>query len=140
MKVRFDTFLDTRELGHDTFELLAPLYVSILIGAETYECMIPEGFVTDFCSVPRVPFAYTLFGGKYNRTGTLHDALYSNWSHIKLIHAALRTELPVTKELADAILYQSLRDEGASYLTAISMYQGVNLFGGKYYQRANPQS
>jgi hypothetical protein len=139
MKVRFDTFLDTRELGHDTFILLAPLYVSILIGDETYECVIPEGFVTDFCSVPRVPFAYTLFGGKYNKTGTLHDALYSDWTHIRLIHSTYRTELPITRQLADQILYQSLIDEGSSKFTASSMYQGVNLFGYKYYKRVSSQ-
>ena len=133
--VSYGTQLDTRELDHNVWQLLNPLYADIVINGEHYECIVPEGFTTDFCSVPRVPFAYTLFGGKYNRTGTLHDALYSDWTHIKIIHAALRYEQPITRELADKILYASLIGEGATHFTAWSMYQGVNVFGAKYYQR-----
>lgn len=134
-KVTYGTMLETRELAEKTFELTKPLYSNIMIDDEWYECIIPEGFVTDFASVPRVPFAYMLFGGKYNRTGTLHDGLYGNWHQIKLVHAALRYEVLVTKELADKVLYRSLLDEGASSFTAYMMYQGVNVFGGQFYKR-----
>lgn len=134
-KVTYGTMLETRELAEKTFELAKPLYSNIMISGEWYECVIPEGFVTDFASVPRIPFAYMLFGGKYNRTGTLHDGLYCDWRHIKIVHSALRHEVKITKELADNILYQSLIDEGASYFTACMMYQGVNVFGGQFYKR-----
>lgn len=135
-KVTYGTMLETREIAEKTFELTKPLYCHIMINHEWYECIVPEGFISDYCSVPRVPFAYMLFGGKYNKTGTLHDALYGDWSKIQIIHSASRFYIPITKELADNILYQSLRDEGASYFTAISMYQGVNVFGGIFFKRA----
>lgn len=138
-KVEFSTFLDTRELADKLYYLLKPLYAHIYIDGEWFECIIPEGFITDFCSVPRVPLAYTLFGGKYNRTGTLHDALYSDWSEIKIVNAASRKELPITKELADGILYQSLIDEGAWQATAWSMWSGVATFGNKFYKRLDNQ-
>lgn len=134
-KVEFATYLDTREIAEKVHELLKPLYVKILIDDETFECIIPEGMLTDFTSVPRVPLAYTLFGGKYNRTGVLHDGLYSDWSAIKIIHAALRYELPITKELADDMLYQSLIDEGAWRSTAYAMWAGVHNFGSLFYKR-----
>lgn len=133
--VTYGTFLDTREIAEGVFELISPLYSTIIINGESYECVIPSGMITDFCSVPRVPFAYTLFGGKYNRTGTLHDGLYGNWHQIKLIHSALRSEAIITKEIADKILYQSLIDEGAWKSTAWAMYQGVNVFGKQFYKR-----
>jgi hypothetical protein len=134
-KVQYVTFLDSREKADGVFELLKPLYASILINNQWYECVIPAGFVTDFCSVPRVPLAYTLFGGKYNRTGTLHDGLYGTWSEIKILHAVSRVELPITKKLADSILYRSLLNEGASWFTASAMWSGVNMFGSQYFKR-----
>ena len=134
-KVSNSTYLDTREMAKDLFLLLKPLYCHVLIDEEWYECIIPEGFITDYCSVPRVPLAYTLFGGKYNRTGTFHDALYSDWKEIKIVHAASREELPITKELADGILYKSLVDEGAWSTTAYSMWLGVHTFGSMFYKR-----
>ena len=134
-KVTYGTFLDAREIAEKVFELINPLYCNIIIDGENYECIIPEGFLTDYASVPRVPFAYMLFGGKYNRTGTLHDGLYGNWHKIKIIHSSLRSEVIITKELSDKILYQSLLDEGASKFTAYMMYQGVNVFGAQFYKR-----
>jgi len=134
-RVVYGTYLDVREKADGVFELTAPLYGNVIIDGELYECIVPVGFITDFCSVPRVPFAYMLFGGKYNKTGTLHDALYGNWHEIKLIHAAERYYVPITKELADGILYRSLLDEGASKFTAYMMYQGVNVFGSAFYKR-----
>jgi hypothetical protein len=134
-RVTYGTKLDTRELDHGAYELINPLYANIMIDGEWCECIVPQGFVTDYCSVPRVPFAYMLFGGKYNRTGVLHDALYGNWHQIKLVHSATRYELVITKELADLILHQSLIDEGAWSTTAWVMYQGVNVFGKIFYKR-----
>lgn len=134
-KVAFGNYLDIREIATKLYILINPFYCNILIDNEWYECIIPEGFISDGCSVPRVPLAYTLFGGKYNRTGTLHDALYGDWGKIKIVHSANRNEIKITKKLADDILYQSLIDEGATRFTAYSMYQGVNVFGGMFYKR-----
>jgi len=134
-KVMYGTMLETREIAEKTFELTKPLYSNIMINHEWYECIVPEGFLTDYASVPRIPFAYMLFGGKYNKTGTLHDAMYGDWREIKIIHSADRYQIPITKKLADNILYRSLIDEGASKFTAYSMYQGVNVFGGVFFKR-----
>jgi len=134
-KVVYGTFLDVREKADGIFELINPLYCHLVINDEVFECVIPETFLTDFCSVPRVPFAYYLFGGKYNKTGTFHDALYGDWREIKIIHSADRYTIPITKKLADNILYRSLLDEGASKFTAYSMYQGVNVFGSVFFKR-----
>jgi hypothetical protein len=134
-KVIYGTFLDVREKAEGVFELINPLYCHITIDSQVYECIIPETFVTDFCSVPRAPLAYMLMGGKYNKTGTLHDALYSSWDKIKILHTESRQQIKITKELADSILYRAVIDQGAWKITASLMYQGVNIFGGQYYKR-----
>jgi len=37
---------------------------------------IPEGFETDFASVPRVPIVYLVWGGRAHREAGIHDFLY----------------------------------------------------------------
>jgi hypothetical protein len=74
----FLTSLDAREIGWKDgriiWELLAPLIYQRDCGGII---QIPQGFQTDFCSVPRHPaFVFGLCGAKFNRTGTLHDYCY----------------------------------------------------------------
>lgn len=40
--------------------------------------VVPAGFVTDFASVPRLPFAYMLFGNTGHAPAVLHDWLCRN--------------------------------------------------------------
>src|ERR1035437_1028312 len=39
---------------------------------------VPANFMTDFCSIPRAPFIYQLYGGLANKSGALHDWLYQS--------------------------------------------------------------
>lgn len=39
------------------------------------EFVVPVGFETDYCSVPRVVFAYALAGDRFHAAGALHDYL-----------------------------------------------------------------
>lgn len=75
---RFLTELDVKRLpdkdGRKQWKLLAPLiYESSSVGV----IVVPTGFVTDFSSVPRLPFIYWFFGGRGDQEGVLHDYLYS---------------------------------------------------------------
>lgn len=57
-----------------TWRLLEPLcYVSPIFGGLI---VVPAGFVTDFASVPRLPFSYWLFGGVGQAAAVVHDYLY----------------------------------------------------------------
>lgn len=48
------------------------IYRSDLAGRIT----IPMGFETDLASVPRVPFVYSLWGGRAHREAVVHDYLF----------------------------------------------------------------
>ena len=48
------------------------IYLSDTLG----KIIIPEGFQTDFASVPRVPFIYEAWGDRAHREAVLHDYLY----------------------------------------------------------------
>lgn len=135
-EVKFIGYLETREMGNKVFELISDFEVNIMINGNWFRCLVPKGFLTDFTSVPRAPLAYTLFGGKYNRSGVIHDALYSTWHEIKLFNITTGIELEADKSMADNILRKALISEGANSLTAYLMYQGVNLFGGLYFKKS----
>jgi hypothetical protein len=97
------------------------------------EVIIPEYFVTDFCSVPKIPFAYLMFGDIGRRAGLLHDALYSPWTGIKVVDLYTREPIFVDRKLADTILLAALLACGIPKWKAIPMYAGVRTFGWKYY-------
>ena len=62
---------DTEEL----WELVEPLtYRSMYKGCEF---SVPVGFITNFCSVPRIPIIYDILGNRARRAGTVHDYIYS---------------------------------------------------------------
>lgn len=71
---KFLTLLKSTEQPDGRHILDAPLifYSAILNKYET----VDEGFDTDFCSVPRFPLIYAVMGGRFNKTGALHDKLY----------------------------------------------------------------
>jgi hypothetical protein len=135
MKVAFLNHLDMREIHEGIFQLINPFYVGILLDdGKEVEVIIPEGFTTDLCSVPRIPFAYLLFGGKGNRAGVLHDALYSPWTEIKVLDKETRERLDYDREWADTVLYFALETCGVGELSRRAMYTGVRIGGEKHYK------
>lgn len=112
----FVTDLDSRDIDEvaGLFQLLAPLvYCSDLL----HEMIIvPEGFVSDGASVPRLPFAYMVVGGKGKRAAVVHDWAYSGG-------------LPVSREVADNVFAEALRSCGYNALVVGLMFAGVRLGG-----------
>lgn len=68
--------------------------------------IVPEGFRTDYASVPRLPIIYTLLGNLGNSAACLHDYLYTE-PHMPIPLASCN---PVTRELADKILRGAIID------------------------------
>lgn len=65
--------VDLKPGRDDVWILRKPLiYISDLVG----RIEAPEAFETDFCTVPRVPIVYALWGNTAHREGTLHDFLF----------------------------------------------------------------
>lgn len=68
----FETELKVVMIAERRWRLAAPLvYVSDLIG----RVEVPEGFETDFASVPRLPFAFWLTGDTSHAAAVVHDWL-----------------------------------------------------------------
>jgi hypothetical protein len=112
---KFLTELDARlKRGSDTVWVIKSrlTYDSDKLG----RIKVPEGFETDFASVPRVPLFYALFGDKAHREAVLHDYLYRTDS------------VPVVKRSeADDLFLEAMKVRGKSYFTRYGMYWGVRM-------------
>lgn len=105
--------------GRGSWQLVQPLvYRSASL---SIELTVPIGFITDFASVPRVPFVFDWLGDRGHLAATLHDWLYS-------------TPHPLPhREAADDILYEALLAQGVGEIEATLIYEGVRIGGGSHY-------
>jgi hypothetical protein len=134
-KVEFDSYLDTREVADGVWELLQDFTVFIHTEDQTFEVIIGKGFVTDYASVPRIPFAYMLYGGIGNYAAVLHDALYSNSSLVKVCDFDTQMRFHPDREFCDEAFLAGLEARGISSWKVKPMYWAVRWQGEKYYQR-----
>lgn len=91
-------------------------YESDLLG---YDLIIPDGFVTDFASVPRVPIIYEAFGDKAHHESVPHDFLYQTHK--------------TTKAIADSLFLEAMKARGKPIWIRYPMYLGVVLGGQSAY-------
>lgn len=82
---------------------------------------IPEGFVTDFASIPRLLWNILPPTGEYGKIAVVHDYLY-------------RTRGLATKAEADAVFLEGMEVLGVGLMRRYVMYWAVRLFGGLAYK------
>lgn len=92
----FGSPLEVVQLPNGSWQLLASLTYASQRAKMTIT--VPPGFITDFASVPRLPFAYWLTGNTAQAPAVIHDYLYRMHS--------------VTRAWADAIFYEAMAEEG----------------------------
>lgn len=113
------TLLDSR--GNGAWELLAAfIYLTDLLENVV---VVPAGFVTDFASVPRLPFVYSLLGNVGHEAAVLHDWLYSP-----------KCEQKRTRAQADAVLREAALLAGVPEYKAQLMWLAVRMFGWQFYK------
>lgn len=99
------------------WQLQLPLSFQSDLAGQTFTA--PPGFKTDFCSVPRVPVAYSLLGDRARKAGTIHDWLYT--SHV------------TDRATADRVLREMLVLDGVDACEAQAFYGAVRLGGGAHW-------
>lgn len=80
--------------------------------------VVPAGYITDFVSVPRIPFAYWLTGDTAHMAAVFHDYLCTDY-YPKLL---------TWREAAD-LFREAMQAEGVPRLRRWAMYWAVRLFG-----------
>lgn len=125
---RFLTELVAREVCEidGIWELVQPLaFHSVLLDGKI---VAPKSFRTDFASVPRLPLAYLLVGGKGKKAAVIHDFLYSG---------GMVYGMPVSRQEADAVFAEALKATGYGPLVVNLMYAGVRLGGWWSFKEPN---
>ena len=119
--MRFVTFLEVALLSDGkTWILEAPLvFESDSVG----EIVVPQGFTTDFASVPRLPLIYLLAGDTAHAAAVVHDYLY--------------TTCQVTRSQADKVFLEAMEYTMVPKWRRNMMYWAVRVFGGARYGSAN---
>lgn len=126
MASEFLTKLRVEQVTEDDWILLEPLvYYSELLGRKV---TVPAGFVTDFASVPRLPFIYWFAGNTAKAPAVLHDWFYRT-----------NTE-DITRATADALLAEAMEAQGYWKLRSWLMWAGVRIGGYWSYDTRNTSS
>ena len=87
--------LEVRRIRGDRWMLLRALeYHSAVAKAQI---IVPPEFITDFASVPRLPFVYWTTGGRAQHCAVIHDWLYQHaaWEDRPLADAVFREAMGV---------------------------------------------
>lgn len=87
------------------------------------EIKVPEGFITDFASIPRPVWSFLPPWGKYGKAAIVHDYLYDT---------AIRT-----RKDSDSIFLEIMKNSGVNTLIRNIIYYSVRTFGWIFYNRDN---
>lgn len=123
MSARFHSTLDQRQVGKNRWMTLAPLIYDSAVANR--RIVVPAEFIYDGASVPRVPVAFWLTGGRAWGPACLHDFGYLHpdeddrplWDAI--FHEAMGVHQPELGHEAEAAWVRSL------------MWSGVRVGGWK---------
>ena len=121
MRVDFTSCLRVQDLAPESQWCLLESLDAIVTNDDgsTVSLSAPAAFVTDFCSVPRLPVVYAVVGNLGFKAGALHDHLYSEAKYPRL--------------WCDQVLRAALIACGLDEGRANAMYEAVRLFGASHY-------
>jgi hypothetical protein len=109
---RFLTQLRAEKDG-SYWTILQPLIYESDVAQRVF--IVPEGTVTDFASVPRVPLAFLLTGDTAHEAAVIHDYIY-------------KTAI-VDRAMADRVFEEAAKVTGEPSWRAALLYAGVRLGG-----------
>ncbi|ALF16822.1 DUF1353 domain-containing protein [Fusobacterium animalis] len=108
------TKLLVKDLMNGKFELFS----DYVYKTKEYFIKVPKGFVTDYASIPKLLRAIVLPYGKHSGASVVHDWLYSS-----------NCDLDISREKADRIFLEILKEEKVNFFLRNLMYFAVRKFG-----------
>ena len=85
---------------------------------------VPEGFITDLDSVPRLPLVYWLAKGR-----TVLATLPHDWLYVAARLTPDPASPPVTREQADRVMRAAMLDEGVAWPWRRLIYRAIRVGG-----------
>ena len=87
--------------------------------------IVPDGFITDFASVPWPASMLIPLSGRHNMAAVVHDFLYSLLGEVKSPNNMKKR----SRAQCDAIFLEALRACGCNWIKSQIMYRAVRTFG-----------
>jgi len=84
-------------------------------GGDSFDIIVPEGFITNFASVPRILWPVFPAYGRYGRASVIHDYLYASQT--------------LSRREADRIFFEAMGVSNVNTLTQYTLYLTVRLVG-----------
>lgn len=101
------------------WRLTKPLmYHSVLLDMTI---IVQSGFMTDFASVPRIPFIWWVAGATAQRAAIIHDYLYRAKRY--------------SRKVCDQVFLEAMKATGISLMQRYIMYWAVRAFGNWAYKQ-----
>lgn len=110
--------LHVTKLTAKTWMLTQPFVVTVGFNGRERHFEVPQGFKTDFASVPRAPLVFLLTGDVAHKAAVIHDYLYATKEG---------------REFADEVFLAAMQAERISKWRRYPMWWAVRLFGGSHY-------
>lgn len=113
--------LKVQRLGENSWKLLE----DFSLATDKYEVIVKKGFDFDGASIPKILWSVvgSPMEGNYVPGAVIHDGLYASQK--------------VSKEVADTIFLDIMKQSNVGYVKRTSMYLAVKVFGGKDWKEAN---
>ena len=108
------------------------------VHAATVDIIVPEGYVCDLASIPKILFAIWSPVGDHKRAAIIHDWIYDQ--HHRAQMQIRQGGSPFcdlyTRAEADLIFLRELKDDGISIFTWLPFYCAVRWFGDLYWNKS----
>lgn len=126
MKSKFYTKLEVEKLSSKYWKITSDLvYYSELLDKTI---TVPKGFVTDFASIPKIPFIYSFLSGIGYYASVIHDLLY-RWHLVSRKKSDL-----ILKEALYAKFWELNQLTQLNKLKSHLIYYGVRIYGSFFYK------
>jgi hypothetical protein len=106
--------------GRQLYRLINPFIYQSDVARKTV--IVPDGYVTDLASIPRMPFFYRELEGIADMAGVPHDFAYSTGF--------------LDRDTADLMLKEACLLIGISAWKVWAIYSGVRVGGKSHYMRS----
>jgi hypothetical protein len=104
-------------LGADKFKLTEDYFIKCF----DFYIVVPEGYISDLDSIPRIPVAYVALKNRAPRAAVTHDWLYSQGE--------------LSRKNCDDIFMCCMEGDGLGWSARQAMYLGVRLGGASHYNK-----
>ena len=122
--------------GDSDWVVIRPLkYRSKILNADIH---IPEGFVTDFASIPRVVRLAIPVSGRHRYPAVIHDWFYRTLMLLTCERVQTLIDIGTfsdSREIADAVFNEANRVIGVSYWKRRMLHRGVRVGGWVTYNK-----